>query len=116
MAVDGFQECQLSDSALYYFQRKDKILDPSYTPNEQDVLQSHVKTTGIVETTFKCGKIRYQLFDVGGQCSERQKWLRCFDDVKAVLFVIALRGYDMTLIEDDTTNQIKESLNLFQAN
>ena len=33
-----------------------------------------------------------------------------FDDVKAVLFVIALCGYDITLIEDDTTNQIKKSL------
>ena len=46
---------QLSDSALYYFQRKDKILNPSYTPNEQDVLQSHVKTTEIVETTLQVG-------------------------------------------------------------
>ena len=43
---DGFQEClkcaveyQLSDSAPYYFQRMNKVLDPSYTPNEQNVLQ-----------------------------------------------------------------------------
>ena len=81
------------------------------------MLQSCVKITGIVETTFKCGKIKYQFFDVGGQCSERRKWLCCFDDVKAVLFVLALCEYDMhmTLTEDDTTNQIKESLNLFQA-
>ena len=119
---DGFQEClkraveyQLSDSAPYYFQRMDKILDPSYTPNEQDVLQSRVPTTGIVETTFTSGKITYQLFDVGGQRSERRKWLHCFDDVKAVLFVVALSGYDMTLTEDGTTNRMKESLNLFQA-
>ena len=119
---DGFQEClkraveyQLSDSAPYYFQRMDKILDPSYTPNEQDVLQSRVPTTGIVETTFASGNITYQLFDVGGQRSERRKWLHCFDDVKAVLFVVALSGYDMTLTEDGTTNRMEESLNLFQA-
>ena len=119
---DGFQEClkrgidyQLSDSAPYYFQRMDKILDPSYTPNEQDVLQSRVQTTGIVETTFTSGNITYQLFDVGGQRSERRKWLHCFDDVEAVLFVVALSGYDMTLTEDGTTNRMEESLNLFQA-
>ena len=119
---DGFQEClkraveyQLSDSAPYYFQRMDKILDPSYTPNEQDVLQSRVQTTGIVEATFTSGNITYQLFDVGGQRSERRKWLHCFDDVEAVLFVVALSGYDMTLIEDGTTNRMEESLNLFQA-
>ena len=119
---DGFQaylkhaiEYQLSDSAPYYFQRMDKILDPSYTPNEQDVLQSRIQTTGIIETTFTTGDITYQLFDVGGQRSERQKWLHCFDDVKAVLFVVALSGYDMTLTEDGATNEMEESLNLFQA-
>ena len=119
---DGFQEClkraveyQLSDSAPYYFQRMEKILDPSYTPNEQDVLQSRVQTTGIVETTFTSRNITYQLFDVGGQRSERRKWLHCFDDVKAVLFVVALSGYDVTLTEDGTTNRMEESLNLFQA-
>ena len=119
---DGIQEClkravdyQLRDSALYYFQRMDKILDQSYTPNEQDVLQSHIHTTGIVETSFKSGNVKYQLFDVGGQRSERRKWLHCFDDVRAVLFVAALSGYDMTLTEDGTTNRMEESLNLFQA-
>ena len=119
---DGFQEClkraveyQLSDSALYCLLGMDRILDPSYLPTEQDVLQSHVHTTGIVETSFKSGIVTYQLFDVGGQRSERRKWLHCFDDVNAVLFVVALSGYDMTLTEDGTTNRIEESLNLFQA-
>ena len=110
-------EYQLSDSAPYYFERMDKILGPPYTPNEQDVLQTHVhvQTTGIVETTFTSGGITYQLFDVGGQRSERRKWLHCFDDVDAVMFVVALSGYDMTLTEDGTTNRMEESLNLFQA-
>ena len=119
---DGFQECfkhaveyQLIDSAPYYFQNMDRILDPSYTPTEQDVLKSRVQTSGIIETTFKQGNITYKLFDVGGQRTERRKWLHCFDDVKAVLFMAALSGYDMTLIEDGTTNRIEESLNLLQA-
>ena len=40
------------------------------------------------------------MFDVGGQRSERRKWIQCFDDVRALLFVAALSAYDMTLIED----------------
>lgn len=118
----GFQECfkraydyQLSDSAPYYFGRMEEILDSSYTPSEQDVLRSRVQTTGVIETSFRDGKVTYKLFDVGGQRSERRKWIHCFDDVKAVLFVAALSGYDMTLFEDDATNRMEESLNLFQA-
>ena len=68
--------------------------------------------------------------DVGGAHGERRKWIRCFADVKAVIFVAALNGYNMTLFEDCTTvslllslvmvitllqNQLEESLNLFQA-
>lgn len=40
------------------------------------------------------------MFDVGGQRSERRKWIQCFDDVGALLFVVALSGYDMVLQED----------------
>ena len=44
-----------------------------------------------------------RVVDVGGQRSERRKWIQCFDDVRAVLFVCALSGYDMTLFEDGKT-------------
>jgi len=40
------------------------------------------------------------MFDVGGQRSERRKWIQCFDDVNAILFVAALSAYDMCLYED----------------
>ena len=44
-----------------------------------------------------------RIVDVGGVRSERRKWIHGFDDVKAVLFVAVLSGYDMTLNEDGTT-------------
>ena len=119
---DGFQEClkcaaqyQLGDSAPYYFENMNRFLNAFYIPDEQDVLKSRVQTTGIVETTFIKKNITYKIFDIGGQRSERRKWLHCFDDVEAVLFVTSLSGYDMTLTEDGTTNRMEESLNLFQA-
>lgn len=52
--------------------------------------------------------------DVGGQRSERRKWLHCFDNVTAVLFLVALNEYDMVLEEDNRTNRMEESLKLFQ--
>jgi len=42
--------------------------------------------------------ISFSMFDVGGQRSQRRKWIYCFDDVRAVMFVVALSGYDMTLV------------------
>ena len=53
------------------------------------------------------------LIDVGGQRSERKKWLHCFDNVNAVLFIVAMSDYDQTLKEDGITNRMKESLQLF---
>ena len=53
------------------------------------------------------------MLDVGGQRSERRKWIHCFDCVTAVLFCASLSEYDQTLREDDTQNRMKESLLLF---
>ena len=50
-----------------------------------------------------CGFCCHRVVDVGGQRSERRKWISCFDDVRAVLFVCAMSGYDMTLFEDGKT-------------
>ncbi|KAI4895670.1 hypothetical protein NFI96_029730 [Prochilodus magdalenae] len=55
------------------------------------------------------------MYDVGGQRTERRKWISCFEDVRAVLFVVALSGYDMTLVEDPSMNRLQESLKLFSS-
>lgn len=52
--------------------------------------------------------------DVGGQRSERKKWMHCFQDVTAVIFCVALSEYDLKLQEDDTTNRMHESVKLFR--
>ena len=42
------------------------------------------------------------MFDVGGQRSERRKWIHCFENVTSVLFLTALSEYDQVLAETDT--------------
>ena len=41
-----------------------------------------------------------RMVDVGGQRSERKKWIHCFEGVTAIVFCVALSGYDLTLEED----------------
>lgn len=52
------------------------------------------------------------MFDVGGQRSERRKWLTLFEGVNALLFLIALSEYDQQLYEDESVNRMQEALNL----
>ena len=54
------------------------------------------------------------MYDVGGQRNERKKWIHCFDNVTAVIFVAAVSEYDQVLYEDNTQNRMEEALNLFE--
>jgi guanine nucleotide-binding protein subunit alpha len=71
-----------------------------YIPNDQDILRSRFKTTGIVEMTFDLGSYMCLMVDVGGQRSERRKWIHCFENVNCLLFMVAISGYDQCLLED----------------
>lgn len=115
LAVSRGYEYELNDSAIYYFENMDRISSEKYFPSSTDVLRARVRTTGIIETCFKINDIMFRLFDVGGQRSERRKWIQCFDDVRAILFVVSLSGYDMTLYEEPSVNRLRESLKLFSS-
>lgn len=50
--------------------------------------------------TFRLKELEMLMVDVGGQKSERRKWIHCFQDVTAILFIVSLSGYDQCLVED----------------
>lgn len=101
-----------------------RISAPNYIPNEADVLRARTKTTGIYETRFTMGQLSIQsvndlfahqgailtntsMFDVGGQRSERKKWIHCFENVTSIIFCVALSEYDQVLLEE--SNQVRQS-------
>lgn len=73
-----------------YFDAIQRVGQANYVPTDQDILRSRVKTTGITDATFKIGELTYKLFDVGGQRSERKKWIHCFENVTAIVFLVAI--------------------------
>jgi GTPase SAR1 family protein len=111
---DARANFQLTDSTKYFLDRLDEIMKEGYIPNEQDVLRSRVRTTGIVENEFIIDSNQFKMYDVGGQRNERKKWIHCFENVTAVLFVAAISEYDQVLYEDENTNRMVEALNLFE--
>ncbi|XP_043342745.1 guanine nucleotide-binding protein subunit alpha-14 [Cervus elaphus] len=118
----GIQECydrrreyQLSDSAKYYLTDIDRIAMPSFVPTQQDVLRVRVPTTGIIEYPFDLENIIFRMVDVGGQRSERRKWIHCFESVTSIIFLVALSEYDQVLAECDNENRMEESKALFKT-
>lgn len=55
------------------------------------------------------------MLDVGGQRSERKKWIHCFEDVTAIVFLVAISEYDQVLVEDESVNRMQEALTLFDT-
>lgn len=107
-------EFQLNDSAGYFFDAINRIAADGFVPTEQDVLRSRARTTGITEICFSINDVRFRMVDVGGQRSERKKWIHCFQEVTALIFCVAMSEYDLKLYEDETVNRMHESIMLFE--
>ena len=103
------------DSANYFFENLERIRQADYLPNVTDILRTRKQTSGIFDTKFRMEDLDIHLYDVGGQRSERKKWIHCFDNVTAIIFCVALSEYDQTLLESPTKNRLEESLNLFES-
>lgn len=108
-------EFQLEGSASYYFENIENFAQPNYLCTDEDIIKGRIKTTGITETQFSVGFNRFNVLDAGGQRSERKKWIHCFQDITAVLFVLAVSEYDQMLFEDERVNRMHESIMLFDT-
>jgi GTPase SAR1 family protein len=106
-------EFQIVESVKFYFNEIDRIMKDDYVATQQDMLLARVRTSGIVTEKYVIDSKSFEMYDVGGQRNERKKWIHCFDDVTAVIFVAALSEYDQVLFEDSSTNRMVEAVQLF---
>jgi len=107
-------EYNLPDCCRYFLSNIQRITAPTFVPESRDILQVRVKTTGVIEYNFPTeGGKEFIMIDVGGQRTERKKWIHCFEDVLLIMFLAAISEYDQVLEEDHNQNRLEESLNLF---
>jgi len=104
---------QIADSCQYLLSRVKELVDKDYLPNDTDILAVRARTTGVVQKKFDLDGNIFQIYDVGGQRSERKKWMNCFDNVTAVIFVVAISEFDQRLYEDEKVLRMTEALTLF---
>jgi len=120
----GIQECydrraefQLGESSQYFLDTVVRLGAAEFLPSQDDVLRARVRTSGVVSKEFLLtGKVdrTIELFDVGGQRSERRRWIHYFDHVDSIIFVAAISEYNQVLAEDESKNRLEEALDLFE--
>uniref|UniRef100_A0A7S2RHV6 Uncharacterized protein n=1 Tax=Rhizochromulina marina TaxID=1034831 RepID=A0A7S2RHV6_9STRA len=106
-------EFQLVESHTVFIERAVEIADPRFEADFQDMLKARVKTSGIKSENLVIDGVNFEIFDVGGQKSERRKWIRCFDNVTAIVFFVGISEYDQMMHEDETTNRMEDAIGLF---
>ena len=105
----------------------DRITSKTYLPIIDDILRVREPTTAIVEHQYRIHDTDFLFIDVGGQRSERKKWINCFDSITSILFIASLNDYDLTMTTDELgpfsnqnlvntkQNRLKEALDLFRT-
>ena len=95
-------EFQLGDSVVYFLNKVEQLSALEYLPTMDDVLRARVRTSGVVSKDFCIQKAPYRMYDVGGQRSERRRWMQFFDHVTAIVFVAAISEYDQVWLRSGT--------------
>jgi guanine nucleotide-binding protein G(i) subunit alpha len=100
-------EFQINDSVSHLFRRIDRMKAPDYLPDDADIEYSQARITGVVTETYKIRGSYFQISDVSGQRrTTRRKWIHCFEEVSAIVFVAALSDYDEVLEGDRRMNKL----------
>ena len=98
----------------YFFNKLDKLCDKNYILTHSDITYVRSKTNGVYENCVCIKGVEMIFIDVAGQRSARRKWIGCFSDVTAVIWVSALDNYNQVLFENENVNAMDDALEAFE--
>ncbi|KAJ3325373.1 Guanine nucleotide-binding protein G(o) subunit alpha [Boothiomyces sp. JEL0866] len=104
---------QIPRTTERFIEEVERIGAADYQPTNNDILLLRTVTQTVSDTVFELSKVRIHFYDVSGLQHHRKQWISYFEDVTAILFVVALSSYDQTLVEDPTINRMADAISLF---
>ncbi|KAG8953298.1 hypothetical protein FRC04_002708 [Tulasnella sp. 424] len=113
------RKLRLEESSTYFLANLERISVSDYMPTDDDILHARLRTMGVVEHYFEVpvngGSKMYgwRLYDVGGARGQRPTWVPYFEDATAIIFLAPISAFDQYLEEDQRTNRVDDSLQLF---
>ena len=100
------------DSIKHFLSKLDYLTNSDYTLTNDDILHIYTPTHEILEydkeTNLRINGSLFQVIDIGGQLSERKKWIHCVENITAVMFLAALSDFDQS-------HKMEESIALFHT-
>ncbi|CAE6441842.1 unnamed protein product [Rhizoctonia solani] len=93
----------------------ERIASPGYTPTDDDILRSRVKTIAPTETILPNLEqgLEWRLYDVGGARRQRAKWAPFFDDMDLLIVIVPVSAFDQYLAEDHSVNRLQDSFEMW---
>jgi hypothetical protein len=77
---------------------------------------ARIRSTGFYKASYPFAGTTFDLFDTGGERSERKKWIALFcERLSVIIFVVDISAYDLVLYEDHDSNRMVEDLILFES-
>jgi guanine nucleotide-binding protein G(i) subunit alpha len=92
-------------AAIYCFNSVDRMASPEYMLTDEDILHSRVGNGGIIEVVLSTGELTYTIYNASPLRSARRKWIPCFEQVTAIVFVASLADYDQVLYESAVSHR-----------
>lgn len=94
-----------------------RIIKEDYQPTLEDVINCRRKTIGIFDFGYEFNGVKYQLYDTGGQRSERKKIIKTQKFLQKhdfILFFTSYIEFAEFLYEDESQISIFESIVYFE--